>query len=238
MREMRGLISVAPYFAGKSLKKRALLFDTFEVMRLSACLKWLATCEKPFSSELMAEAEFLQLNEFLKEAPFPREMQEEIAKLVTPSSSENQITFTLSDVDFLTRLLIGAESNVEFGGNNLSVADAVMRELFARSDIAHDEYTLMYQNSLTETFSRKIHGPEEFSSSMQAVLSVATAMLPVPGEEASWIDILDFKSESQEKLWGFRRFLRTLATKKQSEAEIRDDLEWCPKRISERNETT
>jgi hypothetical protein len=29
-----------------------------------------------------------------------------------------------------------------------------------------------------------------------------------------------------DKQWAFRRFMKTLATKRQTEAEIRDDLEW------------
>jgi hypothetical protein len=50
---------------------------------------------------------------------------------------------------------------------------------------------------------------------------------PVPGTDASWQDILDFKAEEFDKQWALRRFLNTLATKQQTEAEIRDDIEWC-----------
>jgi hypothetical protein len=58
------------------------------------------------------------------------------------------------------------------------------------------------------------------------VLRIAIEVFPVPGDQSSWQDILDFKGEARDKLWHFRRFLHTLATKKQTEAEIRDDIEW------------
>lgn len=60
----------------------------------------------------------------------------------------------------------------------------------------------------------------------ETVLRLALNSLPIPGNDAAWQDILDFKSEGHDKQWGLRRFLQTLATKAQTEAEIKDDLEW------------
>jgi hypothetical protein len=60
----------------------------------------------------------------------------------------------------------------------------------------------------------------------QTVIRVALEALPVPDDSHSWEDILDFKASLADKRWGFRRFLRTLATKSQTEAEIRDEIEW------------
>jgi hypothetical protein len=58
------------------------------------------------------------------------------------------------------------------------------------------------------------------------VLNVALQSLPVPDDSCAWEDILDFKAEMHDKQWHFRRFLATLASKKQTEAEIKDDIEW------------
>ncbi len=66
--------------------------------------------------------------------------------------------------------------------------------------------------------------PEQFSR--QQVLRVALNALPVPDEASAWQDIVDFKYNLHDKQWDFRRFLRTLASKKQTEAETRDDIEW------------
>lgn len=61
----------------------------------------------------------------------------------------------------------------------------------------------------------------------ETTLQITLGQLPCPGADASWQDILDFKSEERDKQWALRRFLNTISTKKQTEAEIRDDIEWC-----------
>jgi hypothetical protein len=60
----------------------------------------------------------------------------------------------------------------------------------------------------------------------QTVLDVALEQFPVCSASCPLDNILDFKQEMQDKKWDFRRFLHSLATKKQTEAEIRDDIEW------------
>jgi hypothetical protein len=61
---------------------------------------------------------------------------------------------------------------------------------------------------------------------METTLQVAVDAFPIPDDHHSWQDILDFKAGLHDKQWGFRRFLNTLATKNQTEAEIRDEIEW------------
>ena len=70
--------------------------------------------------------------------------------------------------------------------------------------------------------------PEPTTSSKLChnVLSAALKTLPLPDETCSWEDILTFKAELHDKRWEFQRFLQTLATKVQSEAELRDEIEW------------
>ena len=48
----------------------------------------------------------------------------------------------------------------------------------------------------------------------------------MPDESCPWQDILDFKAESYDQQWDFRRFLHALASKQQAEAEIKDDIDW------------
>jgi hypothetical protein len=69
-------------------------------------------------------------------------------------------------------------------------------------------------------------GTPESPNDIATVLSVAFEELPMPGMESSWEDILAFREEMKDKKWTFRRFLKDLATKKQAQAEIRDDIEW------------
>ena len=62
--------------------------------------------------------------------------------------------------------------------------------------------------------------------SIELVLAVAVDALPSPDANCAWDDVIAFKAEMHDKQWAFRRFMKTLATKRQTEAEIRDDLEW------------
>jgi hypothetical protein len=64
------------------------------------------------------------------------------------------------------------------------------------------------------------------SQTPETLLRVAASALPAPDGSCAWQDIFDFKAEMQDQQWGFRRFLLTLATKRQTEAEIRDEIEW------------
>jgi hypothetical protein len=61
---------------------------------------------------------------------------------------------------------------------------------------------------------------------LQTVWSVGLDQFPTPGPGSAWEDILNFKAEMHDKEWHFRRFLHSMLAKKQSEAEIRDDIEW------------
>ena len=58
------------------------------------------------------------------------------------------------------------------------------------------------------------------------VLTVALEAFPVPGGDSSCADILDFKAAQQNNRWAFRRFLHDVVSERQTEAEIRDDIEW------------
>jgi hypothetical protein len=66
----------------------------------------------------------------------------------------------------------------------------------------------------------------EQTSSVEKTLRVALHQLPTPSETCAWQDIIEFKATLLDKQWSFRRFLATLGAKKQSESEIRDDIEW------------
>jgi hypothetical protein len=66
----------------------------------------------------------------------------------------------------------------------------------------------------------------EGANQKRIVLEVAMQHLCTPGPMSDWGDIFAFKAEMRDKEWHFRRFLNSLATKKQTEAEIRDDIEW------------
>jgi hypothetical protein len=69
-------------------------------------------------------------------------------------------------------------------------------------------------------------GEEPPPVSLETTIRVTLQSFPTPAESCAWEDILNFKQELNDKLWGFRRFVLDLASKTQSEAEVKDDLEW------------
>ena len=73
-----------------------------------------------------------------------------------------------------------------------------------------------------------LDGPPHLAkqSSMETILAIALEAFPVPDETCAWDDIINFKAEMANKRWAFRRFLTTFASKQQTEAEVRDDIEW------------
>ena len=63
-------------------------------------------------------------------------------------------------------------------------------------------------------------------TSVEIALSVGLGVLPTPDETSAFEDILNFKNDMRDKLWGFRRFIKTLATKQQTDNEIQDEIDW------------
>jgi hypothetical protein len=76
-------------------------------------------------------------------------------------------------------------------------------------------------------------GVEGEAVSRELVLKIALNQFPIPGPGSAWEDILAFREEMHGKRWHFRRFLKDLTGKKQTENEIKDDLEWTLYQYSE-----
>ena len=102
--------------------------------------------------------------------------------------------------------------------------DLTIRSLASiyHKDLAADVVPIC--NSLLSKFTP---AGQQSGSAIQSVLQIAIQAFPVPSEDSSWEDILDFKAEQRGKQWGFRRFLNSLSTKQLTEAEVRDEIEWA-----------
>jgi hypothetical protein len=112
--------------------------------------------------------------------------------------------------------------------NHLSAQEKMLR-LIAKGLVSHSEDTVV---PVCSTFP-PIGKEDTEAHSLENVLRVTLKAMPLPGETCAWDDILDFKTEAYEQGWNLRRFLRTLATKKQTEGEIRDGIEWCLEQYSQ-----
>jgi hypothetical protein len=66
----------------------------------------------------------------------------------------------------------------------------------------------------------------EEATAIQQTIAIGIGSLPFPNEQCALSEIVEFRNELSDKRWTFRRFLHSLATKRQTEAELRDDIEW------------
>jgi hypothetical protein len=64
------------------------------------------------------------------------------------------------------------------------------------------------------------------ASSLQDVLHISFDYFPVPDDTWAWPDILAFKADLEDKEWDFRHFLTSLASKPQSETQVREQIEY------------
>lgn len=70
----------------------------------------------------------------------------------------------------MNALLIDVElSDHVYGGQPMTRFDLHMREMFTRSNLPHEDYILIYRNSLTEVFRFAIEDQELYKASMRGV---------------------------------------------------------------------
>jgi hypothetical protein len=204
MLELHGVVAYNPDFFS-TIKQRALLFDKFHLAGKPGILE-----SAPVPEYLRAEGLFLQSAGIVAEIPRPIMME----------SLDNSL---LSD-DYLKIARFTAEKRREHGiKDGRLAADFHVRFLAGRlaTNLAGDTAPIC-----TADLPSSLFGIETPESPKCQVLRIAMEALPAPGHDASWQDIIAFKDEVHDKRWGFRRFLQTLATKRQTEAEVRDEIEW------------
>ncbi len=204
MRELHGVM-----FAGRpyiDMKRRALLFDKFLIWRYVG-----AEHERP--AEFDAEVSFLK----------------KIGIAVAPPLDANDFADATSHavVSYAQQTIFAEPSHDQTKGIMVVANGVVIRDCDSRAIAAKvreksdcDAAAICEIDLPTELLNvsdRKVVG---------GIVTVASEILPTPDDSCAWQDILDFKQEMKDKLWRFRRFLHSLAIKKQTEAEIRDDIEW------------
>jgi hypothetical protein len=106
----------------------------------------------------------------------------------------------------------------------LKVGDIFVRHVVSDSSDQHCDlvgiYTLSPWAPVSPDFDTAVSAP------LETALSVGLGVLPIPDGTSALEDILNFKTDLRDKQWAFRRFLKTLATKKQAENELQDEIEW------------
>ena len=204
MRELSGVVRSTEELY-PSLKHLSLLFDSLCIIGLEERKAWIRN-----NLSFRAELDFLESRKFLVDAEFgnPQGAVGDALHFVSTFMETHgpmPEQFPLTDVIryFTVR----------------SVVARLQRQGVNSVGLFEDE----------TAFSKYVGQTGTNAPPMTDVLTVGLNALPVPHEDCPWEDILDFKEELQEKEWGFRRFLRTLATQRKTEAEIRDELDWMVK---------
>jgi hypothetical protein len=213
IREMHGVISLNPYTLA-TMKQYALILDKFYVTDLEKELFW--HLQDDFASSINADLQFLQQRGI-------------ITWLAHKSMSVKQTPEMETGMEYLRTLAEQLFIDVQAGSEDTTKAfealnvvnDVILRGLSAQlnADGAQDTVPICRADLPTRTSSNA-------PTNAQTVVRVAVNSLPVPDDQCAWHDILDFRTEECDKLWAFRRFLRTLTTKAQTESEIQDDIEW------------
>lgn len=204
MRELQGVM-----YAGRSyinMKRRALLFDKFQIWRYGG-----AENERP--PEFEAEIAFLKDLGIVGAPSLDAHDFEDATSRAAACYAERSGFFAEACDEHTGRLLVI--------GNNVNIRDCGSRAIAAKVREKSDCDVIPIC---------EIELPAELNASeypvMGDIVTVGIESLPTPDDSCAWQDIVDFKEEMKGKLWGFRRFLYSLATKGQTEAEIRDDIEW------------
>jgi hypothetical protein len=101
--------------------------------------------------------------------------------------------------------------------------DIIVRHVVRR--MARDDYDVVGIYDVMPWIGEH-EGDRTKQHSIETALTVGFTALPIPDETCAFEDIMNFKDQLRDQQWNFRRFLHTLATKNQTESEIRDDIEW------------
>ena len=197
MRELHGVIDIAN---ARSLKRQALLFDEFHIVRRYGVLRY---AESP---EVEADLSYL--------------LDQGVVTWV-PEDRYIDARLTLAEDTYMIKTDTGlSEEELEredFRKDYFTFKIAS----WLRSGIAADVVPI--HTASPPWLRYQSHYDTNVTPS---ILEVAVKALPVPDQQSSWEDILAFRADSRDKQWAFRRFLHTMAGTSKTEGELRDEIEW------------
>jgi hypothetical protein len=215
MRALHGVISLTPHTL-PVLKRHAFIFDKFHLTDLDQELSWILTND--VAASLNADLAFLREKSLVAWLPHRKATMKQTA---VETEAHMRYIASLSE-EILNHVVAGSEDTAKPLHALNVINDLILRGISAQLDHDHEHDTVpICQADLPDSLTQAVK-PQAF----HAVIHVAMEAFPTPSDDCAWQDILDFKAETNDKQWGFRRFLKTLATKQQSESEVRDDIDW------------
>jgi hypothetical protein len=216
MRALYGVTFVDHSFASRKAKQQAILFDGLLTIGLE---EFCAGSQGPVSPNSIADIEFIKSRQLIVPAPYVviKKGDEDYQMVI---SERRDVEKTIDKPHFISLDDI-PDTEVRAFAPDLAarvLAVAIRTHGLNVAPIYHDR---LPQWVVDQSVSQGITDP-----STQNALRVGLNALPLPNVDCPWETIMDFREELYDKKWGFRRWLTALATKQQTEAEIRDELEW------------
>jgi hypothetical protein len=214
MQELRGVV-----FAGQSsadLKRRALLFDKFHIWHLNGE-------EFAKSEEYETELDFLRSNQIVIDEP-PVDVHEFAETMLADSEDVKRV---LNQILHSHRMR-GANSLEQRAEGTMTITRDNLTRMVATKISRNDSFELVpiLELSLPDTLPTSKAFEGSGKRIMTDLAAIALKNMPTPDDSCSWQDIMDFKKESADKRWGFRRWLKSLSTENLTEAEVTDEIEW------------
>lgn len=214
MRELRGVV-----FSGQSsadLKRRALLFDKFHIWHLN---------DEEFakSEEYETELDFLRSNQIVIDEP-PVNVHE-FAEMMFADGED--VKRHLNQIEYVHRRRKAISVGEQVDATLTTTRDNLTR-MVAFKVPRDDSFDLVpiFELCLPSTLSNSKAFESFKKPTMTELAAIAVKSMPTPDDSSAWQDIMDFKKESADKQWGFRRWLKSLSTQNLTEAEVKDEIEW------------
>jgi hypothetical protein len=207
------------------LKKRSLLFDAFRVFGFNEFF------DPDFiESSLKADLNFLLEKGVVVNQPFPKWLPyaPELESLFRHMGHAQGFMEGASLV--FPPSVVWAEFKKRYSPDPSfdQFADDYLTRLLSSSleDDCSAQFVPICRRSLPRDLVMKSDSMDSGAKKYANVLHVALRALPVPDDNAPWEDILLFRSESMNKEWNFRRWLKNVATKPLNATEILEEIEW------------
>jgi hypothetical protein len=227
MRELHGVYISGPSFPRINLKSTAILFDKLHVVGLNSHIDRLrrdAKSSEFFGEMHLLDCEYLLYRRFLS----PLAVADKYYKTI--DAFDEQVGITPEQAFEIMKDPLAAASNLGLSEDVMMLMGKHGAEIIRRQCLLVRFAACQVEASGSQAVPIGGFAQMKLDKSVRPecnqVLHVASKLFPLPDESCSWEDVFNFKAEMAGKLWNFRRFLRQLGSKNQTENETKDDLEW------------
>ena len=240
MQRLEGLIDRSRVPSADDLKKYSLFFDKISLLKLRGLQQFYDMLHKStVKDRKRAKAEF----KWLEEQGFVALVDEEVCFERIRKGTAHAWDPKYLDIVTAPGRIAGAVIREKLRGKRFAVTPYDRRHTANVGEHLSDAwvrlFTALFEKDAPEIEIAPIccrvptRAVEGEAVSRETILRIALDQFPVPGPGSAWEDILAFRQEMHGKQWHFRRFIKDLAGKRQTENEIKDDLEFMLHQYSE-----